>query len=67
MLPLGHISDFKHDILIGRKYNKKTFFFKLNIIDLWENIFVSNKSDKGLTPKIYKELIQLSKNQEIPI
>ena len=26
----------------------------------WENIFANDTSDKGLIPKIYKEVIQLS-------
>ena len=32
---------------------------------VWENIFVSDISDKGLTSKIYKELICLNTQKEI--
>ena len=48
-------------------YIKLKIFFtsKENIIKMkreptiWENIFVNDTSDKGLTSKIYKELTQL--------
>ena len=32
---------------------------------VWENIFVNDRSDKGLTSKIYKELTHLNKQKAI--
>ena len=32
---------------------------------LWENIFENDRSDKGLTSKIYKELTHLNKQKQI--
>ena len=32
---------------------------------LWDNIFINDKSDKGLRSKIYKELIHLNKQKQI--